>query len=67
MKIPGKQETVESRNFLCDTPGKQTAVLARAGICRNGQRQALPGAARSIAADREGRFPIRLTKKIKKV
>ena len=25
----------------------------------NGQRQALPGAARSIAADREGLFPIR--------
>ena len=31
---------------MSDTPGK-------------GQRQALPGAARSIAADREGLFPIK--------
>ena len=33
-------------SFLSDTPG-------------NGQRQALPGAACSIAADREGLFPTR--------
>ena len=40
-----------------------TAVLARSRhLPGNGQRQALPGAARSIAVDREGLFPIRLKK-----
>lgn len=48
-------------DFLRDRRSGDQPACTSGHLLGNGQRRVLPGAARSIAMDREGRIPIRLT------
>ena len=58
----GRQKLLRGFFICAIRPASDCRACTNRHLPGNGQRQALPGAARSIAVDREGLFPIRLKK-----